>query len=328
MAVTRRFADIDLSRLPDLPEGPDFDVIYTERMADAAARLNAAGIPYDVTALVTDTVAITNRAGAYRELLAYAAIDDAVRSVLLATATGLYLDHLGAGQVPPVERNILAPATATTSAVMEGDDDFRARIQLAPESLSTCGPEGAYLAFALDVDGVKAAACYGPMSFGGVPALPFVPPGVVRVPIVAVDGDGAASTTLVAEVQAALSADTRRPIADWVTVSAAEIVPYRIEAVLYVGAGADRGVIQAAALKRLSAQAKRQHRPGAAQLRQMLYGQAYVPDATGAVIVEEVDLLSPADDINADPITPASPTAAYRAPYCTEIVVRIEAADD
>jgi phage-related baseplate assembly protein len=327
MAVTRRFADIDLSRLPDLPEGPDFDAIYAARLADAKDRLNAAGIPYDVGAIVGDTVAITNRVGAYRELLVYAAIDDAVRSVLLATATGIFLDQLGAGQVPPIERNMLMAATATTPALMELDDDFRARIQLGPESLSTCGPEGAYLSFALEVDTVKAAACYGPMSFGGTPAVPFVPPGEVRVPIVSIEGDGSASADLVAEVAAQLSSAKRRPIADWVTVSAAEIVPYRVEVVLYVGAGADRDVIRVAAEKRLAAQARRQHRPGAAQLRQMLYGAAYVPDASGAIIVEQVDLIAPAGDVNATPIAPATPAAAYRAPYCTEILVRTAVAD-
>lgn len=327
MAVTRRFADIDLSRLPELPEGPDFDAVYAERLAESTDRLNAVGIPYNAGAIVGDTVAITNRVGAYRELLVYAALNDAVRSVLLATATGLFLDHLGAGQVPPLERNTLLPATATAPAVLEGDDDYRARIQLAPEALSTCGPEGAYLSFALEVDAVKAAACYGPMSFGGTPSAPFVPPGEVHVSIVATEGDGTASAGLVAAVDAELSASKRRPIADWVTVSSAEIVPYRIEAVLYVGPGADRSVLGTLAVKRLAAQAKRQHRPGAAQLRQMLYGAAYVPDASGAIVVEEVDLISPTQDVNAEAIAPATPEAAYRAPYCTEIVVRVELAD-
>lgn len=327
MAVTRRFADIDLSRLPALPEPPGFDSLYLARMVDAAARLNAAGIPYDVTGLVTDTVAILQTSGAYREALNFSAVYDAVRSVFLATAEGPALDHLGASQVPPLDRKVIVQATDTVAAVLEADDDFRARIQLAPEALSTCGPEGAYLFYALDVEGVKAAAVYGPMRFGGTIGAPFVPPGEIRVPIVASTGDGAASPELVAAVQAALSADTRRPLADFVTVSAAEIVPYRIEAVLYVGPGADRDVVKAAAEKRLAAQAARQHKPGAAQLRQMLYGQAYVPDATGAVVVEEVDLIAPAADVNAGAIGPATPAAAYRAPYCTEIVVRVELAD-
>lgn len=327
MAVTRRFADIDLSRLPALPEPPSFDTIYAARMVEVAARLVAAGIPYDVTGLITDTVAIIQRQGAYREALAFGAVYDAVRSVFLATAPGAALDHLGATQVPPVDRKVVVPATTTAAAVMEADDDFRARIQLAPEALSTCGPEGAYLFFALDVDGVKTASVYGPMSFGGTRAAPFVPPGEVRVPIVAAAGDGTAGPDLVATVQAALSADNRRPLADFVTVTAAEIVPYRIEAVLYVGPGADRGVVKAAAEKRLAAQALRQHRPGAAQLRRMLYGQAFVPDASGAIVVEDVDLIAPAADVNAEPITAATPVAAYRAPYCTEIVVRVEVAD-
>lgn len=348
MAVKRRFADIDLSRLPDLPTPLDFDAVLDARIVEVTARLNAAGIPYDVgTAIKGDTVALLQRSGAYRETLTRQAVDDAVRSVLIATAVAGALDHLGATQVPPVERLPLVASPrdyATNPEDWEADADFRDRIQLAPESLSTCGPTGAYLSFAVGVDGVKGAQVYGPMSFGGTASAPFVPPGEVRVPIVAVSddpvvqdpdapvdvtapNDGAASAALVATVQAALSADNRRPLADFVTVSAAEIVRYRIEAVLYVGPGADRDVVRRAGERRLLAQAKRQHNAGAAMLRQMLYGAAYVPDATGAIIVEEVDLIAPAGDVNADPIAAGSPSAAFRAPYCTDITVRVEVVD-
>ncbi|RVU13165.1 baseplate J/gp47 family protein [Methylobacterium oryzihabitans] len=339
MAVTRRFADIDLSRLPALPAQPDFDAVFSARMADVADRLNAAGIPYDVGRKIAgDTVPILQRAAAYREVYVYAAFDAAIRAVLLATAWGVFLDHLGASQVPPVERLPLVTeprAYAEAPEDWELDDDFRARIQLAPEALSTCGPEGGYLFFALSVAGVKAAAAYGPMSFGGTPDAPFAPLGQVRVPIVATaaasaatGGNGAAPAALVAAVQAALSDRTRRPLADFVVVEPAPILTYRIEAVLYVGPGADRGVVKAEAERRLAAQAARQHRPGAAQLRQMLFGAAYVPDASGAILVEEVDLIAPAADVNAAAIGPASPSAAYAAPYCTEIVVRVETPDE
>jgi phage-related baseplate assembly protein len=326
--MARRFADIDLSTLPDLPLGAEtYDAIYTARMGEIADRLNAVGIPYDVTPLATDTYALTEGAGAYRELLVYAARDEAVRSVLLATSRGVWLDYLGAQQVPPVVRLVLVPATEQAAAVMEGDEPFRQRIQLAPEALSTCGPEGAYLYFALSVDGVKTATPYGPMSFGGTPDAPFTPLGCVDVPIVAAAGDGTASPALVAAVAAALSADLRRPLADFVRVSPAVIVPYEIEAVLKVGPGTDAANVQAAATRRLRAQADRQHRPGAAQLRQMLFGAAYVTDATGAIVVEEVDLRQPAADVNAASIVPGSPAAAYRAPYCSRITVTVEVDD-
>ncbi|ACL55624.1 baseplate J/gp47 family protein [Methylobacterium nodulans] len=262
MVPSKRFADIDLSRLPPLPAVPGFDTIYAARMADVAARLNKAGIPYNVTNLKADTVAIIQGAGAYREELVYTAHDDASRAVLLATSWGPYLDHLGATQTPPVARLPLVdrprPYVFGTDSVSdwEEDDDFRARIQLAPEELSGAGPEGAYLSFALGVAGIRAASCYGPMSFGGTPDNPFTPLGHVHVPIVGTDGDGTASDALVAAVQAALRPDDRRPIADFVTASAATIIPYRIEAVLYVGGGADRAIVKAAAEKRFAAQAR------------------------------------------------------------------------
>jgi phage-related baseplate assembly protein len=333
VAVSKRFADIDLSRLPPLPAVPDYDTVYAARMADVAARLNAVGIPYDVTSLKTDTVAIIQASGAYREELVYTAYDDATRAVLLATSWGPYLDHLGATQVPPVARLPLVASPrpyvygTDAAADWEADDDFRARIQLAPEELSTCGPEGAYLAFALGVAGVKAAAALGPMSFGGTRALPFIPPGDVHIPIVATAGDGTAPDALVAAVQAAVAPDLRRPIADFVTVSAATILPYRIEAVLTVGPGADPAIVQTAAVARLTAQAKRQHRPGAAQKLAMLYGAAFVPDSTGAIVVDDVRLISPLADVNGGEISPASPSGAYAAPYCTEIVVTVEVSD-
>lgn len=60
----------------------------------------------------------------------------------------------------------------------------------------------------------------------------------------------------------------------------------------------------------------------------MLYGAAYVADATGANVVEKVDLYEPALDVNADPIGPQSPAGAYRAPYCAGIIVTVEVVDD
>lgn len=326
-----RFTDIDLARLPALPLGQDtFAAIRLARIAELGDRLTAAGITWDVGALETDPLVITEEAGAFRELLAIARRDDAIRAVLLATSWGTFLDHLGAGQVPPVARKTLVPADPATgaAAVMEGNDAFRARIQLAPEALSTAGPEGGYLFFALETEGVKTASCYGPMSFGGTREIPFTPLGEVHVPVVAAAGDGAASPELVAAVQAELRADDRRPIADFVLVSPAVIVPYAIDAVLKVGAGADREVVRSLAERRLTAQALRQHRPGAPQLRQMLYGAAYVADQSGAIVVEEVDLVSPAADVNPGPIAPGTPDPAYRAPFCTGVTVTVEVVDD
>lgn len=325
-----RFTDIDLARLPPLPVSGNYEEIRVARLGELQARLAARGFEFDVTNLETDPLVITEEAGAYRELLLLARRDDAVRSVMLASSWGVYLDHLGATQVPGVARNPLVAAPRPFVGFpedWEADDEFRRRIQLAPEALSTAGPEGGYLFYTLDVDEVKTASCYGPMSFGGTPANPFTPMGEVHIPIVAVGGNGLASPALVAAVEAECRASDRRPIADFVIASAADIVPYTINAVLRVGPGADPGAVKTAAEARAARQAQRQHRPGAAQLQQMLYGALYVPDSTGAIIVEEVRLISPAEDVNAVPITPATPHGAYRAPFCTGINISLEVVD-
>ncbi len=325
-----RFTDIDLARLPSLPLGLDtYEAIRAARLAELTDRLAASGIAYDTAAIETDPLVMIEGAGAYRELLTLTRRDDAVRAVLLSTSSGPFLDHLGASQVPPLARNPLVPEPrpyVEFPADWESDDAFRRRIQLAPEALSTCGPEGAYLFFALETDGVKSAAVWGPMSFGGDRDTPFTALGAVHVPLVAAAGDGTAPPDLVAAVQAELRASDRRPIADFVTVSAAEIVPYQIEAVLKVGPGPDPAILRDQAIQRLTAQALRQHRPGAPALRQQFYGAAYVPAADGAIVVEEVDLIQPAADVNATAITPQTPAGAYRAPFCTGITVTVELA--
>ncbi len=328
-----RFTAPDLARLPPLDFGfQDFEAIRLARIADLTARLKAVGIPYTVSELETDALSAINRAGSYREVLLLARVDAAVRAVLLATSWGAFLDHLGATQIPPVVRKALVAAPRGTSVTIpadwESDDEFRGRIQAAPETLSTCGPEGAYREFAQAVPGVKAVGVYGPMSFGGSPANPFTPLGTVRVAVVARDGDGTASTALCANVAAALSASERRPMADYVTADPAVIVPYAITARLFVGPGADADLLRRQAQARLEYQAASQHKPAGAMLLQQLYAAAYVPAANGVSLVDRVVFEGGLADINAAPIAPGSDAGAYRAPYCSGVVTLVEVVND
>ena len=314
-----RFTDIDLARLPARPKTALAESeYYSAYMADLAARMNAVDIPYDVGGLATDTYAITGGAFAYRTTLVATALDDAVSAVLLPWSYGANLDGLGATQRPPVQRNPLVPDPRPYDAFPEDwekDESFKARIQQAPEALSTCGPEGAYLWFTLAVPGVHAASAYGPMSYGGNKAAPFTGLGEVHIPVVSESGDGAALESLIAAVQAAVSADERRPIADFVTVTAATILPYTINATLQIGTGADSSIVLMQGYTRLRALADYQYRPGGMVKAKALYAAAYVPDATGTPIVGDVDL-NGFIDVNAIPITPATPAGAYVAPYC------------
>lgn len=327
-----RFTDIDLSRLPTLPLGTaTYDGIKADWLDELTARLVANGFAYDVAGLRTDPLVIAMaEIGAGRQLLMETRLDDGIRAILLSTSWGPWLDRLGADQLPPVKR---LPLVAEPRDFLlfpddwEADDDFRRRIQLAPESLSTAGPEGAYVSGALGVAGVAAAAAYGPQSFGGTRALPFTGLGEVHVVIVATAGNGAASADLVAAVQAELRQEDRYPLADFITVRAAAIEPYRVEAVLKVGGGADRSIVEAEARRRVAAYVASRRRPGAAALRRMLYGALGVADARGVNLVEDVDLIAPAASVNAAPIAPATPACAYSAPVCTEIVIRSEVVD-
>lgn len=327
-----RFLAVPLDRLPKLPlEEPNFDAIREARAGELARRMIEEGYGYDVQSLETDPLTLAlARAGGVREMLLLARRNDAVRAVMLASAWGAFLDHLGAGQTPAVARKpvVAAPRDfALFAEDWEDDDDFRLRIQLAPETLSAAGPEGAYLAYALAVPGVKTVGVWAPMSFGGTIEAPFTRPGEILVPVVATAGNGAASADLVAAVQAELRPKDRRPVGDFVTVSAAEIVPYRIEAVLRVPA-ADGGLVKAQAEMRLARRAARQHRPGGEQLLEQIKAAAYVASDDGTPLVERVTLIDPPADVNGVPMTPATPGAAYRAPWCTEIVVRVEGIDD
>ena len=324
MAQQGRFDPLDLAALPALPvTAQTFSQIYAAYMADLASRLNAVGIPYNVGSLETDTYAITGEAFSYRTLLVEQSIDDAIKAVLLPTSWGAYLDNLGATQDPPVQRKPLVASPrpfAQYPQDWEADDDFRLRVALAPDALSTCGPSGAYLFFALGVAGTAAAAAYGPMSFGGTIANPFTPLGQVLVPIVATAaasaaGDGFAPASLVAAVQAALRPDDRRPIADFVTVSAATILPYAVNATLLVGASADQGAVLTAALARVRARADLQHSPGGQMLDQYLYADLAVPDSSGQSLVRKV-VLNGWADVNGVAPVPGEPGPAFVAPFC------------
>ncbi len=328
-AALSRFAALDLARLSARPvTARSYDTVYAAYMADLAARLNAEGIAYNVagtasntTNLVTDTYAITGRAFAYQVAGVEAARDDAICAVLLPWSYGLYLDGLGANQDPPVSRQPVVanprPYVYGTDAAADwqSDDVYRSLIALAPEALSTCGPEGAYLWFALEVQGVASAACYGPMSFGGTRAAPFMPPGEVHIPILSSVDDGSASAALVQSVSSAVSDESRRPIADFVTVSAATVLPWQLGATLYVGPGIDRNAVGLTALARMRAVADFQHRPGGSVLAQDAYAALKVPDASGNPMVGLVDL-GTFSDVNPGPVGPANPAPAYSAPYC------------
>ena len=217
---------------------------------------------------------------AYRELVLRQRLNDAARAVMPAFATGPDLDALAA--LFGVERFILTPADPEVgiAEVLESDTDFRRRMVLAPEGFSVAGPVGAYIFHALSADSaVLDASAVSP------------DPGEVVVTVLGRDGDGTPAPEVLAAVEARLSADDVRPLTDLVTVQAATIVPFTVEAELTLLPGPDSSVVLTAAQARLDAHLAAIRRLGRDVTRAAIIA-ALCPEG-----VQNVVLTSPATDI-------------------------------
>ena len=289
-----QFTAINLAMVapPNVVETLDFEQIYAEMLADLMSRL-----PGFDAFLESDPVIKVLEVAAFRELLLRQRINDAARAVMLPYAMGADLDVLGT--LFGVLRLLITPANPAASppvpAVYEGDSDFRYRIQLSLEGLSTAGPEGAYIFHALSADGqVLDASAISPE------------PGEVLVTVLARQGSGVPSPELVATVLAALSDESVRPLTDYVQVQPAHIEPYQITATLHFYAGPDREVIMANAQAAIEAYAVAQHRLGLDVTLSGIYAALHQPG------VQRVDLVSPAANMVID---------RQSASYCTAITL-------
>lgn len=211
-----RFSQIDLSALPapDIVETLDYETILKEMRDDLVARFPAIEGVID---LESEPARKLLEVAAYREILVRARINDAARSLLLASASGADLDNLGA-------------LFATARQAGETDARYRRRIQLAPEAFSVAGPQGAYVYHALtalpearDATAIRAA------------------PGHVTVTVLKEGDDETPTEAERSAVAAALNTEDVRPLTDVVSVIAPTVVPVEItaELVLYPGPDAD-----------------------------------------------------------------------------------------
>ncbi|MBB3953392.1 baseplate assembly protein [Novosphingobium sediminicola] len=210
---------IDLSQLPapTVVEALDYASIRADLVADVQELLPT----WDAT-VESDPAIKVLEVAAYRELLIRQQFNERARQCLLAYATDTNLDHLGA---------LLGVARLTD----EGDDAFKARIQLAPDAFSVAGPESAYEFHARSADSTIADAKVTSPS-----------PGVVLVSILSASGDGTASDTQIAHVEAALAGVC--PLTDQVIVQSVQIIPYTLTAALTLFDGPDGDVVLANAL--------------------------------------------------------------------------------
>lgn len=226
---------VNLSQLapPDVIEELDFEAVLAEMKAELVRLMPEIA---EVLALESEPVVKILEVCAYRDLLIRGRINDAARAVLLATATGADLEHLGA--LYGVQRLLIDDGDASTVPPIphtyEDDDSLRLRIQLAPEAFSVAGPSGAYEFHARGASALVADV-----------AISSPVPGQVLVTVLSREGDGTAGQPLLDQVAEALS-DERgvRPLNDNVIVQSASLTDYVIDAELTVAPGPDSEVVR------------------------------------------------------------------------------------
>ncbi len=294
---------IDLSRLPppDIILQRTFESILADLRADFLARF-----PAFSAAVESDPVQKLLETSAYRELVNRAEYNLRARGAMIAYATAADLDNLAA--LYAVTRLIVTPADPEIGApaVMESDDALRARVLLAPDSFTVAGPASAYIFHALSASGdVLDASAISPT------------PGQVVVTILAQPTEdapeGEPTPELLDIIEAAISADTVRPLTDEVIVQAADIAEFAVDATLYVFAGPDRNLILATAQASIADWLAANRRLGRDAPRSAMIAALHVGG------VQRVVLNSPVADIAAD---------ATQAWFPTSVAVAIAGIDE
>jgi len=288
---------VDLSELPapDVLEPLDFEEAYAERLSVFRGFM---GDNWSAP-LESDPVVKLLEVSAYVGIGDRARVNDAAKALLLAHAIGSDLDQLGANvntprlviqaedlrAVPPVEK------------ITEGNDAYRERIQLAYEGLTTAGPRNSYKLHARNASALVADASAESPS-----------PACVTVTVLGLEGDGAVGPELLAVVARALNDENVRPLGDRLTVQSAQVLPYRIDAVLHMkGPGPESAVALAEAERRLAAWVNPRKRLGVEVARSAVDAQLHVPGVSRVELIDWQDL---------------APTQAQAA-FCTGYTVKL-----
>ena len=299
---------IDLTQLPapSVVEVLDFEAILAMRKAHLVSLLPEAERAAVTALLELESEPATKllEENSYQETILRNRVNEAGKAVMLAFALDGDLDQLGANV--NVARLVITPANPNAlpplAAVMEDNDAYRLRIQEAPDGLSVAGPKASYEFHARSSDGrVKDASATSPA------------PASVTVTVLANNDTGIADAALLAIVARALNAEDVRPLGDRLTVQAAQVIDYQIEATLFIGVGPEVPILLDAA----RANALRVSQP-----RRPLGHSIYRSACSAAVHVEgvrKVVLTSPAADIELN---------ATQAARCTAIKLNVVVLDE
>jgi phage-related baseplate assembly protein len=271
---------VDLSALPapDVLEPLDFEDTYDEALGTFRGYM---GDNWSAP-IESEPVVKVLEVGAYMKVANRARVNDGCKALLLAHAIGSDLDHLGANY--NLKRLVIQTedlsAVPPVPEVKEQDDPFRERIQLAFEGLTTAGPRASYILHARNASGlVMDATAESPA------------PCYVTVTVLSSEGKGVASAELLATVKAALNDEDVRPVCDRVTVQSAQIIDYRIDAILHMaGAGPEGDASLAEATSRLAKWINPRKRLGVEVARSAVDAQLHVAGVARVELVGWADL--------------------------------------
>lgn len=278
-----RFTAINLSGMtpPDVIEELDYEAIVTDMRDDLVARFPAIAGVID---LESEPARKLIEAFAYREMILRGRINDAARSVLLASAYGTNLDHLAA--LFATQR--MQVEDASGALVPEDDERLRRRVQLAPEAFSVAGPEGAYVYHALSA---------APWARDATAIM--TTPGRVRVTMLRAGNDPAPSLTEREAVRISLIENDVRPLTDMVEVTGPGVHRAAIDAKLTLYPGPDGNVVRSRALAAITEWVEANRMLGMNLRRSAIFSKLHQEG------VHSVDLVSPTQDIV------LGPTEAY-----------------
>ena len=253
----------------------DYEAIVTEMRDDLVARVPAI---VGVIDLESEPARKLIEAFAYRELILRGRINDAARSVMLASAYGTNLDHLAA--LFATQRMQVEDEDEDGALVPEDDNRLRRRVQLAPETFSVAGPEGAYVYHALTA---------APWARDATAIM--TSPGRVRVTMLRAGDDPVPSLAEREAVRMSLIDNDVRPLTDMVEVLAPSVHMVGIEAQLTLYPGPDGNVVQSRALAALTQWLEANRMLGMNLRRSAIFSKLHQEG------VHSVDLTSPAVDL-------------------------------
>ncbi|GAB7529395.1 baseplate assembly protein [Pseudomonas sp. 3A(2025)] len=305
---------IDLSLLPppDVIETLEFETLYQEALANFRAEMGD-----QWTALLeSDPVVKLLEVAAYQQMLGRARVNAAAKASMLAYAKGADLDNRAADY--DVQRLVLVAAdpdaVPPVAEVLEGDEALRYRTRLSLEALSVAGSRGAYeyhgLSASAEIAGVSvdsptfigaeiSAAVRAQLPAGSIvlvcdydAGLANPLPGDVSLAVLPRVDALTAGADLVAAVQAALSAETVRPLTDRPRTQLGQPVNFAVVATLEVEAGPSPTVVRAQARANLDAAIAEARRLEGQLSLSAIYAALHVPGISKVTLVQPVEGVS------------------------------------